>query len=129
MLLAYAWQRQQCFKSETEARIRVEPISASFEKLIECYFETWYVFAQILLPGPALLLGRERLMMQRAIPHHLQAEYRLLHLQAEVSLAEVRTQYRQLAKRYHPDAGGSHTDFLALQQAYEQVMAYLQTRS
>jgi DnaJ-class molecular chaperone len=106
----------------------VEPISASFEKLIECHFETWYVFAQILLPGPALLLGRERLMMQRAIPHHLQAEYRLLHLQAEVSLAEVRTQYRQLAKRYHPDAGGSHTDFLALQQAYEQVMAYLQTR-
>jgi len=53
----------------------------------------------------------------------------LLHLQAEVSLAEVRTQYRELAKRYHPDAGGSHADFLALQQAYEQVMEYLQTRS
>ena len=66
---------------------------------------------------------------QRAIPRHLQAEYRLLHLQAEVSLAEVRTQYRELAKRYHPDAGGSHADFLALQQAYEQVMEYLQTRS
>ena len=107
----------------------MEPLSASFEKLIECYFETWYVFVQILLPGPALPLGQERLTMQRAIPHHLQAEYRLLHLQAEVSLAEVRTQYRQLAKRYHPDAGGSHTDFLALQQAYEQVMAYLHTRS
>jgi curved DNA-binding protein CbpA len=41
----------------------------------------------------------------------------------------VRTQYRELAKRYHPDAGGSHADFLALQQAYEQVMAYLQTRN
>jgi DnaJ-class molecular chaperone len=107
----------------------VDPITASFEKLIECYFETWYVFAHLLLPGPALLLGRERLMMQRAIPHHLQAEYRLLHLPAEVSLAKVRAQYRELAKRYHPDAGGSHADFLALQQAYEQVMTYLQTRS
>jgi curved DNA-binding protein CbpA len=67
--------------------------------------------------------------MQRAIPRHLQAEYRLLHLQAEVSLTEVRSQYRELAKRYHPDAGGSHADFLALQQGYEQVMEYLQTCS
>ncbi len=65
--------------------------------------------------------------MQRAIPPYLQAEYRLLQLQAEVSLAEVRIQYRELAKLYHPDAGGSHADFLALQRAYEQVMEYLQT--
>ncbi len=67
--------------------------------------------------------------MQRAIPRHLEAEFRLLHLQAEVSLAEVRTRYRELAKHYHPDAGGNHADFLALQQAYEHVMEYLQTCS
>src|SRR5947209_129771 len=101
----------------------------SFTKLIECYFDTWYLFARIFLTDPAPLRRQGRMTMQRAIPHHLQAEYRLLHLQAEVSLAEVRRQYRELAKLYHPDAGGSHTDFLALQQAYEQVVEYLQTRS
>jgi DnaJ-class molecular chaperone len=100
----------------------------SFETFIECYFEMWSMFATTFLIGPALPSRQER-RMQRTIPRHLQAEYRLLHLQAEVSLAEVRSQYRELAKRYHPDAGGSHADFLALQQAYEQVMEYLQTRS
>jgi DnaJ domain len=105
----------------------VDTVHASCTKLIECYFDTWFLFAQILLTGPTPLHGHDRMRVQRAIPRHLQAAYRLLHLQAEVSLAEVRTQYRALAKRYHPDAGGYHTDFLALQQAYEQVVEYLHT--
>lgn len=108
--------------------ILMEPGHSSFTKLFECYFDTWYLFTQVLLTGPELLHGQDRMTMQRAIPLHLQAEYSLLHLPAEVSLAEVRAQYRELAKRYHPDAGGCHTDFLALQQAYEHVMEYLQTQ-
>jgi DnaJ-class molecular chaperone len=107
----------------------MEPMPDSFETLIERYFEMWSVFATTFMTGSARHPGQARRRMQRVIPHHLQAEYRLLHLQAEVSLDEVRSQYRELAKRYHPDAGGSHADFLALQQAYEQVMEYLQTRS
>jgi DnaJ-class molecular chaperone len=106
----------------------MEPTHTSFTKFIKGYFDTWYLFAHVLLTGPTLLQGQDRMTMQRAIPLHLQAEYRLLHLPTEVSLAEVRMQYRELAKRYHPDAGGRHTDFLALQQAYEQVMEYLQTQ-
>lgn len=106
----------------------MEPPPDSLETLIECYFELWSVFATTFMHGPILHHRQDR-RVQRAIPRHLQAQYRLLHLQAEVSLAEVRTQYRELAKRYHPDAGGSHADFLALQQAYQQVMEYLQTRS
>ena len=55
--------------------------------------------------------------MQRAIPRHLQVEYSLLHLQAEVSLAEVRSQlicrimlYRVLR---HIDVGGEFkTNFI-----------------
>jgi DnaJ-domain-containing protein 1 len=105
----------------------METTHASFTKLIGCYFDTWYLFAQILLPSPALLHGQGGMTRQRAIPLHLHAAYRVLQLQAEVSLAEVRAQYRELAKLSHPDAGGSHADFLALQQAYEQVVAYLQT--
>jgi len=106
----------------------MDTVHASYTKLIEYYFDTWFLFAQILLPGPVLLHRHEKMSVQPAIPRHLQAEYRLLHLHAEVSLAEVRTRYRELAKRYHPDAGGHHTDFLALQQAYEQVVAYLHTQ-
>ena len=75
-----------------------------------------------------LLHGKVRVTIPRAIPLHLQAEYCLLQLPAEASLADVRKQYRELAKLYHPDAGGDHTDFLALQQAYEQVVEYLHTR-
>ena len=104
----------------------METNHASFTKLIECYFDTWSLFAQILLTGPARPHGQDGMTRQPAIPLHLQAEYSLLQLQAEVSLAEVRTQYRELAKLSHPDAGGSHADFLALQQAYEQVVEYLQ---
>ena len=106
----------------------VEPMFASFERLIESYFDMWNAFATTLLISPTLFQRQDRIRIQRTIPHHLQAEYRLLHLQADVSLAEVRAQYRELAKRYHPDAGGSHADFLALQRAYERVIEYLQTR-
>jgi DnaJ-class molecular chaperone len=97
-------------------------------KLIECYFETSYLFMKLLLPDPAPLHAQDKIRTPLGIPPHLQAEYSLLHLRAEMSLAEVRTQYRELAKLYHPDAGGQHTYFLALQQAYERVMEYLQAR-
>ena len=105
----------------------MEPVHASFTKLIECYFDTWFWFANILLTGPVLLHRQDGTAIQREIPRHLQASYRLLQLQAEVSLAEARGQYRELAKLYHPDTGGHHADFLALQQAYEHVVEYLQT--
>ncbi len=104
----------------------MEPLSDTFETFIECYFEMWSVFAAAFMPMPH---RRQASRMQRPIPPHLQAQYQLLRLQAEVNLAEVRNRYRELAKLYHPDAGGSHADFLALQQAYEQVVEYLQTRT
>ena len=111
--------------------LHMEPMSNTFETFIECYFEMWSVFATSFMHGPRLHHRQDSRVnrVQQAVPRHLQAQYTLLSLQAEVSLAEVRTRYRELAKRYHPDAGGSHADFLALQQAYEQVMEYLQTRS
>jgi hypothetical protein len=83
----------------------METTRTSFTEFIECYFDTWNVFAQILLTGAVPPLRQESKSTQRAIPRQLQAENRLLHLQAEVSRAEVRTHYRELAKRYHPDAG------------------------
>jgi DnaJ-class molecular chaperone len=108
-------------------RLLVETVYTSFRKLTECYFETSYLFFTILLGRPTLLREQDRKMtIQRRIPSHLQAEYSLLHLQAEASLTDARTQYRQLVKLYHPDAGGHHAAFLALQQAYERVVEHLQ---
>jgi DnaJ-class molecular chaperone len=81
---------------------------------------------KLFLPGPELMHEQDKMTTHLGIPSHLQAEYSLLHLQAGVSLAEVRTRYRELVKLYHPDAGGHHAYFLALQQAYERVVEHLQ---
>ena len=106
----------------------METKHASFTKLFEDYVEMWSLFAHLFLLDPAPHHRQVGMTMPRTIPLHLQAEFRLLQLHAEASLADVRIQYRELAKLYHPDAGGHHADFLALQQAYEQVMEYLQTQ-
>jgi hypothetical protein len=113
--------------SQDIMELLMEMKHASFTKFFEDYVETWSLFAHLFLTGPAHLHRQDEMTMQRAIPLHLQAEYSLLQLQAEANLADARIQYRELAKLYHPDAGGHHTDFLALQQAYEQVVEYLQT--
>jgi DnaJ-class molecular chaperone len=105
----------------------VETVHDPFKKLIEYYFDTSYFLLKMLLAGPTLLNEPDRMPTRLKIPIHLQAEYSLLQLQAGASLAEVRTQYRELAKLYHPDVGGHHTSFIALQQAYERVAEYLQT--
>ncbi len=114
--------------SQDIMELLMETRYASFTRFFEDYVETWSLLAHLFLPSPALLHGHVAMTMPRAVPLHLQAQYRLLQLPAEASLADVRIQYRELAKRYHPDTGGHHTDFLALQQAYEQVVEYLQTR-
>jgi DnaJ-class molecular chaperone len=46
----------------------------------------------------------------------------LLGLAFPCSVAEVKAAYRDLAKRAHPDRGGSHGEFLELQAAYEQAL-------
>ena len=81
---------------------------------------------KLFLADPTLLHAQGKRTRYRDIPARLAADYRLLHLQAGASLAQVRTRYRELAKLYHPDVGGQHASFLALQQAYERVVADLQ---
>jgi hypothetical protein len=48
--------------------------------------------------------------------------FSLLGLPFPCTVAEVRAAYRTLAKRVHPDRGGSHDEFLQLQAAYEQAL-------
>jgi DnaJ domain len=62
----------------------------------------------------------------RRIPLHLTQEYALLGVGASVTLKEVKDAYRALAKKYHPDAGGTHHGFITLQQAYERVSRWVE---
>jgi hypothetical protein len=48
--------------------------------------------------------------------------FSLLALSFPCTVAEVKAAYRELAKRAHPDRGGSHDEFLELQAAYEQAL-------
>ena len=54
----------------------METKHASFTKFFEDYVETWSLFARLFLLGPALLHGQVGMTMPRAIPLHLQAEFR-----------------------------------------------------
>src|SRR5271157_6098840 len=94
--------------SQDIMELLMETNPASFTRLFESYVGTWSLFAKIFLTGPVLLHWQDKMTIQRAIPLHLQAEYSLLQLHAEANLADVRTRYRELAKRYHPDTGGHH---------------------
>ena len=62
---------------------------------------------------------RERVVQYGGL---LPACFSLLGLSFPCTVAEVKAAYRDLAKRAHPDRGGSHGEFLELQAAYEQAL-------
>jgi hypothetical protein len=55
-------------------------------------------------------------------PYRLLACFRLLNLSFPCTASEVKAAYRELVKRFHPDQGGSHDEFLVLREAYEQAL-------
>lgn len=59
------------------------------------------------------------------IPPSLLSDYALLAIGPGATLKDAKDSYRSLAKRYHPDAGGTHQGFIALQQSYERVTRWL----
>lgn len=50
-----------------------------------------------------------------------------LELPVLVSLKEVRTRYRQMAKRYHPDRVNGKTDMQNINAAYSFLKEYMET--
>ncbi len=48
----------------------------------------------------------------------------VLRVEPPFTLEKVRAAYRTRSKTAHPDAGGSHQDFLRLQSAYDEACAY-----
>jgi curved DNA-binding protein CbpA len=48
--------------------------------------------------------------------------YAILGTEPSASIDQVRHAYRARTKLFHPDAGGSHENFIALTSAYEQIL-------
>lgn len=58
------------------------------------------------------------------IPLQVEQAFSVLHLRPTAPPWVVQAVYRVLAKRSHPDAGGSHEAMKALNLAYEQALAW-----
>lgn len=54
--------------------------------------------------------------------HQPQNPYEILNLDPNSSIEEVNRAYFYIAKIYHPNKGGSETEFLRFQQAYKQIV-------
>lgn len=47
--------------------------------------------------------------------------YKLLAVKETASMDEIKTAFKQAARKYHPDRGGSHFDMTQINAAYEQL--------
>jgi hypothetical protein len=50
-------------------------------------------------------------------------ESKLQKLRKSDSLEELKKNYRDLARKYHPDKGGSHTDFIDIKNEYDSLIS------
>jgi DnaJ domain len=98
LLLAFAAQLQFSAPLETllwEARMRSEQYSSRFQ---ERYYASHTV---------------------------VDTAFRFFGLQHTATQEDLKKQYRQLVKRYHPDTGGDEATFKRLQQAYSILKTYI----
>ncbi len=51
---------------------------------------------------------------------------RILGLSESATVQQIKTAYRRLSKKTHPDRGGDDEEFLRVQEAYEFLMSYAQ---
>jgi hypothetical protein len=61
-------------------------------------------------------------------PEEVIEALRVLDLPSDVSFAVIHQRYRQLAKRYHPDAGGDPETFRQINAAYKCVVAWIESQ-
>jgi len=70
------------------------------------------------------MLERER--QRRSYPFELLAHLRALGLSTDASLADVKKQYKRLAKVHHPDVHGDPAEMSKLNDAYRAILAFYQ---
>jgi DnaJ-domain-containing protein 1 len=62
---------------------------------------------------------------QPAPPIHEPAWVAVLGLKRDATPKEIKSKYRELAKKNHPDKGGDPVKFAKIQQAYEEAIAHV----
>lgn len=72
------------------------------------------------VPPPS---GRARRTPRNSGPSRDRSSFAILGLVWPCSEAEIRAAWKRAAFERHPDRGGTHADFVALQRAYEECLA------
>ena len=72
------------------------------------------------------LSGMQYLPPPVVVPECLRA---LGFMEIPASCEEVKARFKGLAKKCHPDAGGSEADFIALQKAAKEALQYMESRN
>ena len=72
------------------------------------------------VPLPRLFEGEPATASASGVPHWAV----VLGVDPPFSVAKVRDAYRARSKSAHPDAGGTHVEFVRLQAAYEEARDY-----
>ena len=65
---------------------------------------------------------------QKAIPLRVIQALQVLGLESDATFDAIHHQFRVLAKRYHPDTGGDHHQFLRIHDAYTCVITWLESQ-
>lgn len=135
-LFVAAWARyQDCLAEDLPVIYALIPESDPLPVWIAAY--------QLLECEPARKVRLYRKTRQAELPLHWQARIQAEQMQlrhrrayqplppefretpfATATPENLKTLYRQLARRLHPDQGGTTGDFLALRQAYEALCRY-----
>lgn len=68
-----------------------------------------------------LRASSERMKDKNYLPPDLRAALEFMELEHPYTQEQLRAQYRKLATKYHPDAGGNADKFNRLQNAYEKL--------
>ncbi|GHO48510.1 DnaJ domain-containing protein [Ktedonospora formicarum] len=63
------------------------------------------------------------------MPDQVRQAFQVLGLAPETPFDGIRQRYRQLVKQHHPDAGGDPQRFIHIQQAYDRIVAWIQSQS
>lgn len=60
---------------------------------------------------------------------NISTHFKILDINENASIEEIKAQYRKLVKQYHPDVGGDKQKFINLQASYEYLCANYRPRS
>jgi hypothetical protein len=128
---AYRLLPEYAERYRTDTRYSVKGNDWCLHKQLLFSFATWLQFSAPL----ETLLWEARMRSEQYSSHfqephsasqiRVDIAFRFFGLQHTATQEDLKKQYRQLAKRYHPDTGGDEVTFKTLQSAHAILKAYI----